>query len=261
MNYIRTKDGIQLAYTVSGKGKPFIIVGGSLADHTMYEPLASVLSSQFKVFNYDRRNRGNSATAVHHTIDDEINDLALLASLCNEPPVIYGHSAGAALAIRTVAAGISIDKLILADLPYSPNTESNEVEAEKFAEERNMIVSLLNDNNKTGAVKYFLKNFGMNEQELDQFLKSKNGEQALVNSATLPVDYDMLGSGLAPTELLMKIRFPTLILTSPSGLEIAEDVAEHIKNCELSVLDNPTYHLSSNEIAKPIIAFLTKVNE
>lgn len=256
MERFYSKDGTQIVYEKLGNGRPLIIIGGSLADHQMYVPLATELSRQFEVFNYDRRNRGKSGTSVNHTIEEELQDIEALISLCNEVPILYGHSAGAALAIRAAAAGFTIHKLILSDLPFTPVTENSKSDAIKFSEDRSRIIELLDQNDKVRAVKFFLKEFGMNEQDLNEFISSKNGRQAVKNSISLRVDYDALGNGLTPVELLKKINVPVLIITSSYGISVAEDVANHLNNCKLAVLEGPTYSLSASDIAKPIVTFI-----
>jgi pimeloyl-ACP methyl ester carboxylesterase len=256
MNSIKSKDGIQIAYKKSGNGYPFIIVGGSLADHQMYVPFATELSQRLTVFNYDRRNRGKSGSSTNHTIETELQDLETIVSLCNEAPILYGHSAGAALAIRAVANGLMVSKLIVSDIPFTPLSENDKQEVAKFNSEHKEIINLLNQNDKVGAVKYFLKDFGMSDEELEEFVLSENGKQAVTNSITLPIDYEILDNGLTPMELLKKIQIPTLIITSPYGLTTAKDSALYLSDCKIAVLDNPTYGLSAKEIAKPIFNFL-----
>ena len=256
MKHAISKDGTQIAYQNSGKGKPLIIVGGSLADHQMYVPLANELAQKLTVFNYDRRNRGKSDTSANHTIETELQDLEAIVSLCDEAPMLYGHSAGAALAIRAVARGLKVRKLIVSDLPFTPISENDKQEATKFAIEYKKIIELLNQKDKIGAVKFFLKDFGMSDKELNEFVVSENGKQAVENSITLPIDYEMLDNGLTPVEHLKKVKVPTLVITSNYGLATAEDVASHLSDCTLAVLESPTYGLSANEIVKPIFNFL-----
>lgn len=256
MNKVASIDGTVIAYEKTGAGKPLIIIGGSLADHQMYIPLANELSKKLTIFNYDRRNRGKSGISASHDIETELKDLESLINLCETTPVIYGHSAGAALSIWAVAEGLNIDKLILSDLPYTPITDNSEQDVYKFSIEQSKIVEFLNQNDKVGAVKFFLKDFGMNEHELEEFISSKSGEQAVSNVITLPIDYELLGNGLTPKELLRKVHKPTLVLSSNDGLAVADDVAQYIADCKIAVLENPTYRLSANEIAKPIFDFI-----
>jgi pimeloyl-ACP methyl ester carboxylesterase len=256
MKHANSKDGTKIAYQNSGKGKPLIIVGGSLADHSMYVPLANELAQKLTVFNYDRRNRGKSGPSTNHTIETELQDLEAIVSLCDEAPILYGHSAGAALTIRAVSKGLKVSKLIISDIPFTPISENDKQEATKFAIEQKKIIELLNQKDKIGAVKFFLKDFGMSDKELNEFVVSENGKQAVENSITLPIDYEMLDNGLTPIELLKKVQIPTLIITPHYGLATAEDVASYLSDCKLAVLESPTYGLSSNEIAKPIFNFI-----
>ena len=256
MKEIASIDGTLIAYEKMGIGKPLIIIGGSLADHQMYIRLASELSQKLTVFNYDRRNRGKSDSLTNHTIESELQDLETIISLCNETPILYGHSAGAALAIRAVSSGLKVSKLILSDLPFSPMNYESENEVKKFEEEKKSIHKFLAVGDKVGAVRFFLKDFGMDEQELNSFISSENGEQAISHSITLPIDYDLLGNGLTPIELLRKVQTPTLILTSNYGLLVAQDTAKYLINCKMVVLESPTHALSADIIAEPIFNFL-----
>lgn len=256
MNSTISIDGTQIAYEKSGNGKPIIIIGGSLADHQMYVPLANELSKSFTVFNYDRRNRGESGKTSVHTTETELQDLEAIVSLCNETPTLYGHSAGAALAIRAVAGGLQTHKLILSDLPFSVLNAESENKAKKFEQEAKSIKALLSKGNKVEAVKFFLKDFGMNEQELNDFVESNSGNQAVSNSNTLLIDYEILGNGLTPSAFLKSIPWPTLVLTSDYGLAVANDTAKYLSNCKLAILESPTYNLPASEIAIPILNFI-----
>jgi hypothetical protein len=58
---VTSKDGTEIAFEKSGNGPALIIVGGSLADHQFYGPLADELAKHFMVYNFDRRGRGQRA--------------------------------------------------------------------------------------------------------------------------------------------------------------------------------------------------------
>lgn len=256
MKYIKSKDGTQIAYEKLGSGSGLVIVGGSLADHQMYNPLAVELSKKFTVYNYDRRNRGMSGASERHSFETELEDLETLMAITKDSKVLYGHSAGAALAIRAAAKGMNIKKLILADLPFSLLDDNKENEAGKFGKEHQEIKQLIKNGDKEGAVRFFLKDFGMSEQELDGFIASEGGQAAIEIGSTLPVDYDILGDGLTPSELLRKIEVPTLILTSDYGLAAAQDAANYLSNSSIHILENAAYMTSPQDIAKPVLDFI-----
>jgi pimeloyl-ACP methyl ester carboxylesterase len=256
MNKIRAKGNVTIAYEKIGKGPGLIIVGGSLADHQMYNPLAEELSKNLTVYNYDRRNRGMSGVSKNHSVDTELEDLEMLVSVDANPKVLYAHSAGAALAIHAVASGMNVRKLILADLPFSLLDENKAQSAENHEKEYQVIKELIERGDKEGAVRYFLKDFGMSIKELDEFISSEGGQAAIEISPTLPIDYKILGNGLTPVELLKKIKVPTLILTSDYGLASARDAAKYLLHCSIHKLEAPTHMATPAVIAQPIIDFM-----
>lgn len=252
MKYIESKDKTRIAYEILGTGKELIIIGGSLADHQMYTPLAAELSKQFSVINFDRRNRGKSDTSTNHTVETELQDLEAIFKLCENAPMVYGHSAGAALAIRAAAIGFKFSNLILSDLPFSPIDENSEAEIHKFQQEYTEIKKLLKIGHKTDAVKFFLKDFGMSEQQLDEFVASDKGKKAVNLSTTLPIDYEILENGLVPVHHLKSIKTPTMILTADYGLQVAEDVAKHLSNVSIKMIETPAHSAPVTEISKHI---------
>jgi pimeloyl-ACP methyl ester carboxylesterase len=119
MQYVRSADGTQIAYEKAGEGPPLIITGGALGDHRFYRALAAELAKGFRVYNLDRRGRGQSGDTQPYAVEREVEDVAALIADAGSPVFVYGHSAGSALALRAAAAGLDVAKLVLADPPYS----------------------------------------------------------------------------------------------------------------------------------------------
>jgi hypothetical protein len=91
MQKVISIDGTEIAFERLGRGPALIIVGGSLADHRFYVPLANELSRHFMVYNYDRRGRGQSGDTSAYTVERELEDLAALVDHAREPVFVYGH--------------------------------------------------------------------------------------------------------------------------------------------------------------------------
>ncbi len=252
MKKVISPDNVTIAYEELGNGRALIIVGGALADHRLYHPLAVELAAHFKVYNYDRRNRGRSGTAQNHSVEAELKDLEALMSIDHEPKILYGHSAGAALAIRAAAKGMNIDQLILADLPFSLLDDNSKAAAARHNHEYRKLERLISKGDKKGAVRYFLKDFGMTEEELDGFIASEAGQAAVEISPTLLLDYHVLGNGITPAALLHQIKVPTLLLTSEYGLPAAQDAAKYLAYSRIHLLDAPAHTTSPRDIAKSI---------
>ena len=256
MKKVTSSDNVTIAYEELGSGPALIILGGALADHHTYHPLARELAKYFKVYNYDRRNRGMSGTSPNHSVETELNDVETLISIDSEPKVLYGHSAGAALAIRAAAKGMNIDQLILADLPFSLLDPDSQAAAAHHDHEYHEIERLISKGDKKGAVRYFLKDFGMTEEELDEFIASEAGRAAVEISPTLLVDYHLLGNGITPAALLQQIKVPTLLLASEYGLPAANDAAKYLVNGRVQMLEAPAHITPPRDIVKSIRDFL-----
>src|SRR5918998_3484472 len=100
METVTSSDGTTIAFERSGEGPALVVVGGSLADHRFYAPLAEELAERFAVYNFDRRGRGQSGDTQPYAVEREVEDLGALAAHAGGPVFLYGHSAGSALALR-----------------------------------------------------------------------------------------------------------------------------------------------------------------
>jgi pimeloyl-ACP methyl ester carboxylesterase len=58
METVASKDGTLIAYRRSGQGPPLVLVHGTTADHTRWQPILPMLEARFTVHAVDRRGRG-----------------------------------------------------------------------------------------------------------------------------------------------------------------------------------------------------------
>jgi pimeloyl-ACP methyl ester carboxylesterase len=256
MGTVTSKDRTTIAFERSGQGPALIIVGGSLADHQFYKPLAEELSKHFTVDNFDRRGRGQSGDAGTYTVEREIEDVAVLIDDAKEPVYLYGHSAGSALALRAAAAGLNITKLVLADPPFTPHGENGEVAKAQHAEEAARIQELNNKGDYKSSVKFFLSGYGLSDEDLEGILQSPGGESMIDCARALPYDYAMLGDGLVPTELAANVKVPTLILVAGAMPETAQALVSAIPNARYQAMENSAHETPPADIAEKITAFL-----
>jgi len=118
---VTSADGTSIAYETFGHGPPLITVGGATCDRALMRSTAQALGRHFASVNYDRRGRGDSGDTLPYAIDREIEDIAALIAEAGGSAHLYGHSSGAGLVLRAVAAGLPVTKFVLHDPPYSPD--------------------------------------------------------------------------------------------------------------------------------------------
>jgi pimeloyl-ACP methyl ester carboxylesterase len=80
MKTTKSKDGTTLAYDVYGSGPVLIYITGATCFRSFKPILQDVKSfaSEFTVYNYDRRGRGDSADTPPYAIEREVEDVEAL---------------------------------------------------------------------------------------------------------------------------------------------------------------------------------------
>mgnify|MGYP000928273704 CR=1 FL=1 len=80
MRSIRSKDGTNIAFEITGQGPALILITGALnySKFGVVGDLVPLLSDKFTVINYDRRGRGQSQSYSPWSIAKEIEDIDAL---------------------------------------------------------------------------------------------------------------------------------------------------------------------------------------
>ena len=96
---VRSADGTSLAVWVEGDGPALVLVHGSIADHTTFDPFVDVLRGDLTTFAMDRRGFGASGDAPRYSIERDFEDVAAVvdavAARTGGPVALWGHSYGA----------------------------------------------------------------------------------------------------------------------------------------------------------------------
>ena len=255
METVASRDGTPMAFERSGTGPALVLVGGSLADHSFYTPLAEELSDGFTVYNFDRRGRGESGDTRPYAVEREVEDVGALVAHAEGPVFLYGHSAGSALALRAAASGLDVAKLALADPPFTPRGENDEAARAEHAEQAAHINELNDRGDYKGSVKYFLKDYGLSDEDLEAMLQSPAGDGMLDCARTLPYDYAVLGDGLVPTELAAGVAVSTLILAAEAMPETARALADAMPDAHFQAMEASAHELSPEALAPVLKEF------
>ncbi len=258
MQRVISRDGTRIAVDKRGAGPALLIVGGSLADHRFYAPLAEALAPRFTVYTLDRRGRGHSEDTKPYAPEREVEDAAAVMALAGAPAFLYGHSAGCALALRAAAERPAPARLVLADPPYTPRGPNDEAAEAEHAEQAAHIQRLNDIGDFKGSTRFFLSGFGLPDDELDAMLASPAGAAMIEGARTLPYDYAMLGDGLVPAALAAKVRPSTLVLASGAAHEAALQLVDAMPNARFAAMDAPVHALLPDAIVPLLESFLAE---
>jgi pimeloyl-ACP methyl ester carboxylesterase len=101
-----TVNGIQIAYTRKGTGKPLVLVHGYPLDHTVWDEILPLLENDFDIILPDLRGFGGSdIVESQYKISDIAADIAgLLDQLGIEKTAIAGHSMGGYISLAFARA-------------------------------------------------------------------------------------------------------------------------------------------------------------
>jgi pimeloyl-ACP methyl ester carboxylesterase len=115
---VTSKDGTSIAYDRQGSGPAVILVGGAFVDRSENAPsLRNWRSRSPSTTTTARPWRQRRHPAVRR--GSEIEDLEALIAEAGGSAHLYGISSGGALALEAAAAGASVDKLAVYEVPYN----------------------------------------------------------------------------------------------------------------------------------------------
>jgi pimeloyl-ACP methyl ester carboxylesterase len=258
MNTVKSGDGTTIAYERSGQGRPLIVVGGAFSERSTFAALANALESNFTVFTYDRRARGDSGDTAPYAIEREIEDLDAIIVVAGEPAYVFGHSSGAVLAMMAARAGSSIAKLALYEPAYPLDDGSW---ATMDLPER--LTELIEGGLPGDAVALFQAHVGLPPEAIAQ-IRLAPFWPALVKIAQSTVyDATITRLGALRVDELRTIATPALVLlgaeTWPILRRSAQTVAAGLGDAEYRELPGGENHgMDPALVAKELTAFFSR---
>jgi pimeloyl-ACP methyl ester carboxylesterase len=252
METTTSDDGTVIAYDRAGEGPVLIVSVGAFCNRLTFVP-TDELKQQFTVVTYDRRGRGDSGDTEPFAPEREHEDLAAVAAATgSEPPFLYGHSSGAAIALRAVSAGLSVAAVAAYEAPFgtdgkpSPSTDPDA-----------RIRELVSAGRRDKAVEFWMAEvIGLPAQALDQMRGAPWVAALQPYAPVLPYELAAVGDGM-PVGELGKITVPALILgggNSPDWFQrsVAEQAAA-IPGASLELLAGHDHNVP-HEVIAPVLA-------
>lgn len=254
-----SKDGTTIAYDRRGHGPSLVLVDGALCSRAQgpLPEIAEVLARDFTVYTYDRRGRGESGDTGQYDVEREIEDLAALIEAAEGSAYVYGTSSGAALALRAVAAGLPIGRLVAFEPPYVVDDSRKPIPR--------TWVSDLKALDPSAAVKYFMtKGIGLPGFVVGmmRLMPAWKGMKALAH--TLPYDAAILGNNCfgepLDTSQWASVEVPVLVVNggkSPGWMKTSvRALANAVPGAEHAEVPGQNHLIKSTAIAPVIAGFL-----
>ena len=251
METVKSADGTVIAYDRAGAGPALIVsVGAFCTRHTFVAP--PELRQRFTVVTYDRRGRGDSGDTQPFTPVREYEDLAAVAAAAGpELPFVFGHSSGAAIALRAAAAGIPVAAVAAYEAPFH-NEDTPQPRIEPAAHIRDLVRA----GRRGEAVRFWMTDVVRMPADMAAQLEGAPWAKAMEElTPTLPYDLAVAAGGV-PTAELAEITAPVLVLggaNSPAWFHrsVAQQAAA-IPGARLQMLDGYD-HNAPPEVITPIL--------
>ena len=259
MQWVTSKDETAIAFDRSGKGAPVILISGASCDRGVHSELAKLLATDFMVFNYDRRGRGDSGDTHPYSIEREVEDLAALVDAAGGAAAVFGNSSGAILALHAASAGVAITKLALWEPPFMVDPDAPRRHREYVSE----LTQLLDEDRRGDAMALFMKSIGLPEEMIAGMRHAPMWSDMEALAPTLIYDAIIMGDSTLPTRLVNLITAPTLVLDgSETGLWAANS-----SKALTAALPNPRHrtlagqdHAVAWDVLAPVVTeFFTEV--
>lgn len=236
MDKVKSADGTVIAFDRYGAGPPLVIAMGAFGTRATFVPPADLLE-HFTVVTYDRRGRGDSGDIQPYAAEREYEDLAAVASAAGpEPPFVFGHSSGAAIALRAAAAGVPVAGIVAYEAPF--RTEDAPPPPDDPA---GHIRGLVSAGRRREAVIYWMADVTHAPDEVVAQMRDAPWVAAMEPlTPTLPYDLAVTAGGV-PVAELAKITAPVLVLggsNSPGWFQRSvADQAAAIPGAQLQMLE------------------------
>jgi pimeloyl-ACP methyl ester carboxylesterase len=256
LQLVTSRDGTTLAAEVTGSGPAVVLVCGGSVDRGANAGLAAVLSSDFTVWNFDRRGRGDSGDTLPYAVEREIEDIEAVIAATGGHAHLYGTSSGAGLALEAAAAGASVDKLVLWEPPYSVDPA-----ARPAADAVEQLDRMVAEGRRDDAATYFMVDMVRLPAEFAAFARTQPwwaGQLALAH--TLSYDARVMGDYSVPTETAARVTVPTLILTGGASFALfgptAEALVAAMPDARTATLDGQEHNVDPTVLGPVMRDFL-----
>jgi pimeloyl-ACP methyl ester carboxylesterase len=258
MNIVTSQDGTKIAYDRQGQGPALIVVDGALCARGSKADLAGLLAPHLTVYNYDRRGRGDSGDTPPYAAEREIEDIAALIGEAGGAGSLYGHSSGAALALRAaVTLGAAVPKLALYEAPYNDDPAARRAWGTYLSQ----LTEALEADRRGDAVALFMALAGMPAEQIAGARQSPFWPAMEAIAPTLAYDHAgvMGGDGSVPAGLAARVSVPALVMYGAAGApfmgETARTLSQAMPHAQLRAVAGEGHDVNPEVLAPVLTEF------
>jgi pimeloyl-ACP methyl ester carboxylesterase len=254
METVTSKDGTTIAFDRLGSGPPVVLVCGGSVDRTADAAIAQELASDFTVFNYDRRGRGDSGDTLPYAIDREVEDIEAVIGVAGGSAFLWGSSSGAVLAL-IAAESVPVTKLALWEPPFVPEGVPRPPE-DQVSQYETMIA----EGRRGDAVEYFMtKVIGMPSEVVAGARTQPWWAATEALAHTLAYDARIMGDYSIPKDLAASVKVPTMVIAGgadfPWMRQTAETLAAALPDGQVRILEGQGHDVDPGVLAPVLSEF------
>ena len=232
-----SKDGTAISFVKSGDGPPLILVHGTTADHTRWDPLLPFLEGHFTVYAVDRRARGGSGGSPGYKIQEEGEDIAAVINSIDVPVYILGHSHGAICTLEAALLTKNIRKIALYEPPLPLGDQIYPPGAPGRMQE------LIKKGKSEAALELFFREVvRMPEKEFEMYSKLPVYKTRITLAPTIPGELQLDTYYKFDPERFRELKVPVLVMLGGSSPPIfskaARALTSALPEADLKVFDN-----------------------
>ncbi len=207
MERVKSKDGTEIGFIIKGNGPPLLLVHGTTADHSRWDPIISHFENQFTVYVVDRRGRGVSGDSPEYNLSKEAEDIAAVVESIDEPVFLLGHSHGAIASLEAALLTENIKRLILYEppLPLGMPTHPPGVPDK-------MQALIDNNKNETALEVFFKEVVRMPDYEFEKYCKLPVYKKRIELVPTIPRELTLYRIYSFEPEKFSNLQVPVLLI-------------------------------------------------
>jgi len=254
METVTSKDGTTIAFDRLGSGPPVVLVCGGSVDRMADAAIAQELASDFTVFNYDRRGRGDSGDTLPYAIDREVEDIEAVIGAAGGSAFLWGSSSGAVLAL-IAAESVPVTKLALWEPPFVPEGVPRPPE-DQVSQYETMIA----EGRRGDAVEYFMtKVIGMPSEVVAGARTQPWWAATEALAHTLAYDAQIMDDYSIPKDLAASVKVPTMVIAGgadfPWMRQTAETLAAALPDGQVRILEGQGHDVDPGVLAPVLSEF------